>query len=265
MPRAIWRPLIVALMLLAIPATHAAQEPAAASPSARTWIGHEAAMESYLATAEVVRLEDIGTGVTRPRQAFLKPGGPFESLAWKVLPPGRRSGYYESYKSEIAAYQLDKLLEMHMVPPAVEREIDGQVGAAIMWLEGTRSVKEMGGKVPTGPTFGRPIRMMQMFDNLIGNIDRNAGNILVDRAGDIVLIDHSRAFIEKQDLPWSFERVDADLWEKLKALTAERLSGAIGQWVDRTAIDAMLKRRDRMTKTVDKLVAKKGAAVVIVR
>jgi hypothetical protein len=264
MRTAISRLLSVSLALLVAPAAPLARQQATAA-SARTWIGHSDAMESYLATAQIERIEDIGTGVTRPRQAFLKPGGPFESLAWKVLPPGRRGGYYESYKSEIAAYQLDKLLGMNMVPPAVEREIDGEVGAAIMWLGGTKSVKQMGGKVPTGPTFGKPIRMMQMFDNLIGNIDRNAGNILVDGAGDIILIDHSRAFIEKQDLPWSFERVDADLWEKMKALSAERLSAAIGHWVDRPAIDAMIKRRDRMAQTIDKLVAKKGAAVVIVR
>ena len=265
MPKSICRPLIVSFALLAFHAVPFAQEQAAAPASAKTWIGRAPAMESYLATAEIERLEDIGTGVTHPRQAFLKPGGPFESLAWKVLPPGRRGGYYESYKSEIAAYQLDKLLEMNMVPPAVEREINGEVGAAIMWLTGTKSVKEMGGKVPAGPTFGKPIRMMQMFDNLIANIDRNAGNILVDRAGNIILIDHSRAFIEKQELPWSFERVDADLWEKMKALTAERLAPAIGQWVERPAIDAMIKRRDRMAQTIDKLVEKKGAAVVIVR
>ena len=37
----------------------------------------------------------------------------------------------ESYKAEIAAYKLDRMLDLHMVPPIVERKIDGKTGAAI--------------------------------------------------------------------------------------------------------------------------------------
>ena len=43
----------------------------------------------------------------------------------------------ESYKAEIAAYRLDRLLDLHMVPPIVERELDGRTGAAVMWIENT--------------------------------------------------------------------------------------------------------------------------------
>jgi hypothetical protein len=66
-----------------------AQTPAAAATgkSAKTWIGQAARIEEELKTAEVVRLEDIGTGVTHPRRAYLKPGGIVDSLTWKVLPP----------------------------------------------------------------------------------------------------------------------------------------------------------------------------------
>jgi phosphoinositide 3-/4-kinase-like protein len=151
------------------------------------------------------------------------------------------------------------------VPPAVERRIDGDVGAAIMWIDGVSSVRERGGKMPTGPAFGKPIRMMQMFDNLIGNIDRNGGNILIDGADHVILIDHSRAFVAKQDLPWKFERVDAGLWTILKGLTAAGLKERLSSWLDDEAIDAMIARRDRMKTTVDTLVARKGAAAVIVR
>src|SRR4051794_26333340 len=118
--------------------------------SARTWIGHESAIEAHLRAAAVTSVEEIGTGVTRPKRAQLNPATPVSSLAWKVLPPGRQSGYWESYKSEIAAYELDKLLQLRMVPPAVERSLAGETGAAVMWLEGVRSVKETGGQVPSG-------------------------------------------------------------------------------------------------------------------
>ena len=40
--------------------------------------------------------------------------------------PGPPNGYWESYKSEIAAYELDKLLGMDMVPPSVEKRVEGR-------------------------------------------------------------------------------------------------------------------------------------------
>jgi len=240
-------------------------QPAAAPSSARTWLGREAQIEADLRTGAVSRIEDIGTGVTRPRRAFLSAPGPAASFAWKVLPPGMRHGFRESYKSEIAAYELDKLLEMHMVPPAVEREIDGETGAAVMWLDGPRSVKQTGGQVPSGPEWGTAIRRMLLFDDFIGNPDRNAGNILLGARGEIVLIDHSRAFVTDTKLPNRLERVDGDLWPRLTALTADEVTRAIGAWVEPKAIDAMFERRKRMIAAVDKLVKAKGAAEVIIR
>jgi len=247
-------------------ATLHAQAPATGpADSARTWVGHEAQIEAHLKSAQAVRLEDIGTGVTKPRRAYLKPADPVGSLVWKVLPPGRPAGYWESYKSEIAAYELDKLVHLRMIPPAVERQINGEVGAAVMWVDGPRSVKQMGGRVPSGPAWGKALRKMLLFDNLIGNPDRNAGNILVGPPGELILIDHSRAFVTSRDLPNKVERVDAELWEAVIALTRDDLARVLRPWLDDSAIDAILTRRTRMAAEVDKLVAKKGRALVIVR
>lgn len=246
----------------AFPQAHPPQ--AAPTASARTWVGRERLIEEHLKNAEVTSLEDIGTGVTRPRLAHLKPADPVDRLVWKVLPPGKRRGYRESYKSEIAAYELDKLLNMKVVPPAVERQVDGETGAAVMWLEGLRSVKEMGGKMPSGSAWGGPIRQMLMFDNLIGNADRNAGNILIGQPGEMILIDHSRAFITDKNLPQKVERVDAELWERMKTLTRADLTGALGSWMDDDAIGAIVERRNRMVAAVDRLVASKGRAQVII-
>jgi hypothetical protein len=257
--------MVVLAAFVAMPQTlSCAHVRAATATSAKTWIGHTAQIEQELKTAEVIRIEDIGTGVTHPRRAFLKPGGLVESLTWKVLPPAYRRGYWESYKSEIAAYELDKLLGMNMVPPAVEREIGGRVGAAIMWVSPATSVKQMGGKVPTDRIGGEEIRKMQLFDNFIGNSDRNAGNILVDPDNEVILIDHSRAFVQTKELPVKFERVDADLWTAVQALTADALRQHLGALIGDRAVDAMIDRRERMARIIDELVRKKGRARVII-
>ena len=162
-----------------------AQAPAA-DISAKIWTERAPEIEAYLKTAEVVGMEDLKAGVTKPRKAKLSPGGPVEAFSWKAIKPGRYSGYWESYKSEIAAYELDKLLGLGMIPPTVEKRVQGDVGAAVMWASPTRSFKELGG-VPgqqgvTGPPpqqvapWTRQIVKAKMFDNLIGNIDPNLGN-----------------------------------------------------------------------------------------
>jgi hypothetical protein len=255
----------VAVGIAACFATPVAQQTAPGSASsAATWLGRAAAIEAHLKSAEVVSLEDIGTGVTRPRRAHLKPSEPVESLVWKVLPPGRRLGHWESYKSEIAAYELDKLLGMNMVPPAVERTIGGETGAAVMWLESIKSVKQLGGVVPSGAVWGKALRKMMMFDNMIANTDRNAGNILVGPPGELILIDHSRAFIDKENVVHNMSRVDEELWNRMQALTREDLTRVLGPWIDGDAIDAMIERQSRMIRDVNKLVAKRGRAAVII-
>jgi hypothetical protein len=246
----------------AIQAQSATAAPAAAG--AKTWIGQTARIEQSLKTAEIVRLEDIGTGVTKPRRAYLKSEGFLESFAWKPLKPAVRRGYFESYKSEIAAYELDKLLGLNMVPPVVEREMNGELGAAVMWISPTTSVKQMGGRLSPGRVPGHEIRRMMLFDNLIGNPDRNAGNILVDSARNVILIDHSRAFVSKKDLQTKVERVDEKLWTAIQALTPDAVRGTLGPLIGDEAVTAMLERRTRIQAAVDKLLAKKSRALVIV-
>jgi hypothetical protein len=94
-PLAVAACISIAVSLAAGPAVRQAPAPAAASD--RTWIGNEARIEAHLKRADVTSVEDIGTGVTRPRRAHLNPAEPVASLAWKVLPPGNRGGYWESY------------------------------------------------------------------------------------------------------------------------------------------------------------------------
>ena len=201
--------------------------------------------------------------MTRPKRAFFDPGGLVASIAWKMLPPGRVSGYWESYKSEIAAYELDKLLGLGMVPPAVEKRHRGERGAAVLWIEGVRPWKEVE-HLPKPSKWTLEAVRMKMFDNLIGNADRNAGNLLVDHQWKLFLIDHSRAFITDSRLPAEHQRIDRVLWERMLALDEASL-GPVQQWVGRGAVRAMLKRRDRMKAVIDDLVKKRTEAAVYIK
>jgi hypothetical protein len=232
--------------------------------SARIWEGRNAEFEEFIREAPIDRFEVVPIGVTKPKRAYLKPGGLIESVAWKVLPPGRPSGYWESYKSEIAAYELDKLLGMGMVPPAVEKKWKQDKAAAILWLSPVHPWKEMQPK-PKPLKWVAQVARMKMFDNLICNRDRNAGNLLVDDDWNLFLIDHSRAFIGDKGLAVALEHVDRALWDRMLALDEPSLQNAIGEWVDRGAIRAMLVRRDKMKTAIDNLVKAKGEAAIFLK
>lgn len=249
-------------ILTALVASLVLQAPAGPAPKADGWQPRRAEIEHCLVDAKVAKLEEVPIGVTRPSRAVLQDADCARAFAWKPLRPGRYSGYWESYKSEIAAYEMDKLLDLNMVPVAVERKVNGITGAAIVWLSGVRSWDQIL-PLPKPPAW--PIRLvrMKMFDCLVGNPDRNKGNMLIDEAWQLYLIDHSRAFVAERRLPPAslFQNVDRALWERMLALDEATLEQHLGQWLDRRQIRSILQRRDAMKKHIDSLVAKQGDRV----
>ena len=243
---------------------------APATDVAKNWADRATEIEAYLKSAEIIGMEELKVGVTRPRRAKLAPGGPVDAMAWKAIKPGRKDGYWESYKSEIAAYELDKLLGLGMIPPTVEKRVKGELGAAVMWASPTKSFKELGGvpgqKGVQGPpaaqiaAWMRQVTRAKMFDNLIGNLDPNLGNWLVDPAWNLIVIDHTRAFTPTRNLYHDLVNVDQELWDKMKALDEAGLTTALGEWLDKAAIRGILQRRDKMQEEVDKLSAKRPDA-----
>ena len=223
------------------------------------WAGHEPEIEKMLAEGKVLKLEDVPIGVTKPQRATLE-GEPAMRFAWKALRPGYSKGFMESYKAEIAAYKFDRMLGLNMVPPIVERNMNGSNGAAVLWVENTRgwSVE----KPPQGPEpkWSLQLTRMKMFDLIIANIDRNQGNLIYDSDWHLFLIDHSRAFIGKKDLKGMapLGRVDRDLWNKMAALTIEDLDRGLDKWVGTNEKKAILIRRDLMAKQITEMVAKRG-------
>ena len=244
-------PLLVALLLL-IP-----QPATPVASCANVWHGHATEYEDFLRKATVEKVVALPIGVTRPQRAHLAPGGLAASFAWKPIRPGVQQGYFESYKSEVAAYELDKILQLNMVPVVVERKVDHENGAAVLWLDGVRSWESVL-PLPKPPTWDQQIARMKMLDDLIGNSDRNKGNLLVDADWHIYLIDHSRAFVTDYKLPQELQNIDRRLWERMQALDAVSLKTALGTWLDSRQIQALLKRRDAMQKKIDALAAKYG-------
>lgn len=255
-------------LLLGAPLAHAEspREPAAArattqSECSKIWLGREAEFEEMLRTAKVQKLEDLPVGVLESQCAYVEEGLPFSKMCWKTINHTKKAGFWEDYKAEIAAYELDKYLGIGMVPPTVERSIRGTRGSVMLWVEDTEGW-DMHNPVrgPDERAWVRELVREKMFDRLIGNIDRNQGNLLYDHDWCLILIDHSRAFVDITD-PREFQEfkfVDLPLWAKMKTLDLETLKPVLGEWVSTGMMRAMLQRRDQMADQIDEMAKTRG-------
>lgn len=202
---------------------------AAGQTQAREW----AVLEDVLKTGKVVAVEELGTGANRPLKVTLQKDGRTVSAVWKPIKRGPREEAWESYQAEVAAYELDKMLMLRMVPPTVEREIRGLKGSLQLWLEGYRRFDEARAEAPTGEAWQRTLSRMKTFDNLISNWARSDKDFMVDAEWNVVLIDHSQAFLSTKELSLKPDQVpaifDRGLMERLRSLQAETLSMRFGR------------------------------------
>lgn len=250
---------------VALELTPAPAHATTAALGSKVWVGRHAEFEEYLKTAAIEKVTDIPIGVTKPRRAFFVQGGIAASAALKHLPRSRKTGYWEAYQSEIAAYKLDRLLGLDMVPPTVERRVSGELSSLQLWVEQCRLLKEIDqSQCPTPQAWAKQVCRMRVFDNLIGNIDRNEGNLLVDEDWNLVLIDHSRAFaMNSMPFQKQMTRIDREFYERIKTLDEETLLRELKPWVlSDGSVRDILKRRDKIVQQFDRLTAEKGEAAV---
>jgi hypothetical protein len=234
--------------------------------SSKIWVGRYEAFEEFLRTADIERTTNVSTGVLGIRRAYFKPDGLAASAALRSTRPGKYNGYWESYKGDIAAYKLDRLLQLDMVPPTVERRYDAELVSVQVWSEDTRMLKEIQAQNlrPSNlEPYNFQLRRQKVFQNLVGNPDPNQGNILFDPAWNIILIDFSRAFTNTQKLVFAATAIDREFLDRIKALDRDTLRREIGEFVEPTAVDALLARRDDIVKAFEKLAKQKGAGQVI--
>jgi hypothetical protein len=125
-----------------------------------------------------------------------------------------------------------------------------------------------GQQAPNVPEWNRQVHRQRVFDNLIANIDRNAGNLLVyrspaDHGWYLVLVDHSRAFTTSKKVLFQMTRIDRPLFERLKALDAPTLEARIGHLLVEH-VKWILQRRDAIVAHFDQLSRVKGEAAVFI-
>jgi len=254
-------------IFLAIPASADAWQASSSAPrSAKIWVDAPLEFEEFLKNAEIVSVQDVGSGRNQPKRVTLRQDARTHRAIWKPIQRGRQEWGWESYQGEVAAYQLDRLLGLDMVPPTVIREIDDERGSLQLWVEGCHLFEDVKDQAPQSLEWSRQLSRMRLFDSLISNADRNDRNFMVDEAWNIILIDHSQAFQSTEELESVLgklpERFDRELVEKMKGIQPMTLEVRFDRLLMRPQVNAIGARRDALLSYLEKAVAERGEAAV---
>ena len=263
-----WLFLAAAITLAAPQASQPAAAPSTVPAVAVASVPADAEIERFLKEADVVSTKSTKKGVTDSLQATLSDGKLTHAAHVQNIDESKREfrsnqgvefDFRDSYQFNIAAYKIDRLIGLNMVPVSIGRTYRSKPSAFTWWIddvlmdEGDKVKKNV--EAPDRTYYSRQRMMMYLFDELISNIDRNQGNIVYTKDWRIWLIDHTRAFRKNSDLkmPARVTRCDRQVYEKLKALDRQTLKTEVGKQLDDGQIKSLLARRDAIVKKLDSL------------
>ena len=238
-------------------------------------------IKQFLQTAEVIKNKPSSKGVTHPSRLTLSDGtithdASFQAIdehkAENKLESGKvEIGFVDSYKYNIAAYQLAELVGMDdMLPVYVERKWDGKTGSLSWWLpvkmdEADRVEKKIAIPDAYRDKWNEQIAKIRVFDELVYDTDANLTNVLIGEDWTIWRIDFTRAFRVNKDLhaPKDLVKCQRQLFEKLKTLNADELADKTKHYLTKAEVNAVMARRDKIVATFQALIAAKGESEVL--
>src|SRR5262249_23456587 len=246
------------------PAPETTAPPSAEAAPVRPADLTDADKEAFLLEGRIVHRKGAPGGITSSVRATLRRGS-FEHDAHiqtidefknqTTTSSGTELDFRDTWRNNVAAYRLDRLLGLRMGPVTVVRRDDTKDAAFTWWVddvqmtEKDRYQKKI--QSPDGEDWDPQVFVVRVFAQLIYTFDRNLANLLIDKDWKVWMIDHTRAFKvfstlkEEKNLGRICER---HLLEKLRQLDRASLQTAMKDLLTDGQIDALLKRRDRIAR-----------------
>jgi hypothetical protein len=155
---------------------------------------------------------------------------------------------------EVAAYRLDQLIDLEMVPVAVVREIDGDDGSLRFRPKNFIDELERQSQGSGGSAWcavQEQWNAMFVFDALIYNEGRTGEDILYSLDWwQLMLVGHDNAFRARKGVPARLQGVPYEVgqaWKDAAAdLTAEALADTLGDVLDKKRLKALVTRAESL-------------------
>jgi hypothetical protein len=211
-----------------------------------------AELEQLLRTGEVVsKTRDPETGRT------IVEISDNDHVVTALFSRRKSRGFYP----DVAAYRLDRLLELDMVPVSVRREVDGRDGSVQFYppkiMDEESRATQGRGYGATCP-LGEQLMAMYVFDVLVYNEGRTRQRMLYDtRDWGLMLIEHDGAFGTEKGRPRHLANVPLEFGNGWRA-ALDSLSDAV---LDEKLSDVLSSRQLRaLAGRRDEILAQQDAA-----
>jgi hypothetical protein len=264
-----WRLIIATMVCLTFPlSVTASDEPTLSKEQ----------IKQFLLTAKVVKSERAKKGITETWRLTLTDGTLTHDASFQPieehkpvmqLARGTELGFVDSYKYNIAAYELAELLGLDdMLPVYVERKWQGNPGSLSWWLPVKMDEVErhkQGLTPPDADAWNNQMYKIRVLDQLVYDNDPNLTNVVIGEDWKIWRIDFSRAFRRHKDLkdPKDLVRCERQLFEKLKTLDGNELAAKTKGYLTKEEVKAVMARRDKIMAYFQKLISEKGEKEVL--
>jgi hypothetical protein len=244
-------------------------------PLTPSYLESRAEQEAFLSRASVVTAAPIDG--KRTWRATLESGSRTHDAlvdTEDATDPTRRD-----HRFNVAAYELDKLLNLNMVVPAVERSVGGRPASVTWWLDDF-AMNELDRRSqrlepPDVEGWARQMHAVRVFDELISNTYRDTSpplylnsvwdNLLITKNWTIRLTDHTGAFRVRKQLqdPESLTRCPRPVLRKLRELDQDLVRRALGRYLSSQQLDALEVRRTLLVGHFDDAIVRNGERAVL--
>ncbi len=227
-------------------------------------------MEDYLKKAEIVQVEkDKIMGRTALWEITLDNGEVSRKAYFKYIDRSRPKIPPDSFKYEIAAYELSKLLGLEIIPPSVEREIEGINGSLQIGIKEfiTESYRKRSGDIPPdAEKFQRTIEIIRIFENLVYDECNDADDIFIQKEDwKVWRIDFTEAFFPSPELILNCEITccSRKLYKNLQNISNDLIKTRLFHYLNKKEIEALLERKNIILKKIKKLIKEREEEAVL--
>lgn len=227
------------------------------------------AIEASLRECPIAGIRKDAVGRTSPWVITFSEGCAIERAIFRYVDRQRPQPMADSYKYDIAAYELTKILGVELIPPVVEREVDGRPGTLQVFLENcVREIDRRRKKLepPDAQAFRNTLEEIKVFVSLTYDDCSNTDDLYIHLDDwRPCRVDFSEAFAPMEELPPGCAPTicSKKLYTGLLALDKDTVRMKLGSYLSDEEISALLVRKNLILEKIKALITKKGKQNVL--